>query len=51
MRRTASLGLQLVTDLARQVGGDVQIAPNGGTGVAFFVNFAPLVPAPLVMPV
>jgi two-component sensor histidine kinase len=50
-KRKNSLGLQLVGDLARQIGGELQITPNADRGVAFAVNFQVLEPAPLVMPV
>ena len=49
-KRKNSLGLQLVTDLARQLGGELKITPNQHKGVAFTVNFRVLEPAPLVMP-
>jgi two-component sensor histidine kinase len=48
-RRQNSLGLQLATDLARQIGGSLHIA-NEGKGVAFTVDFTTLAPVPLVMP-
>jgi two-component sensor histidine kinase len=50
-KRKNSLGLQLVGDLARQIGGELQITPNADRGVAFAVNFQVIEPAPLVMPV
>ena len=49
-RRHRSLGMQLVGDLAGQMGADLQIAPNGGRGVVFSLQFQPAAPAPLVMP-
>ncbi len=49
-RRKNSLGLQLVTDLAGQIGGSLNIAPNRDKGVSFTVNFMALAPAPLIMP-
>lgn len=50
-KRKNSLGLQLVTDLARQLGGNLEMAPNPGKGVAITVNFMLIEPARLVMPV
>jgi two-component sensor histidine kinase len=38
-KRKDSLGLQLVVDLARQLGGKLDIAPNLAKGVAFTVDF------------
>ena len=49
-KRKNSLGLQLATDLARQIGGALEIEPNQDKGVAFTVNFPAMEPAPLVMP-
>jgi two-component sensor histidine kinase len=49
-RRKGSLGLQLVTDLARQIGGTLEIAPNQDRGAEFTVDFQVMAPAPLVMP-
>ncbi len=45
-----SLGLQLVTNLARQLGGDLVIQPNPEKGVAFSVNFQVVKPAPADIP-
>jgi two-component sensor histidine kinase len=39
-RRAASLGLQLATDLARQLGGTLVVSPNPGGGARFTVDFA-----------
>ncbi|OIQ75266.1 blue-light-activated histidine kinase 2 [mine drainage metagenome] len=41
-RRTRSLGLQLVSDLVRQLGGTLDIGP--GPGALFAVTFSPQVP-------
>jgi PAS domain S-box-containing protein len=41
-RRAASLGLQLATDLARQLGGTLVVGPNSGGGARFTVDFAPM---------
>lgn len=49
-KRKGSLGLQLVTDLASQLGGALEIVPNHDKGVAFTVDFQVMEPAPLVMP-
>jgi PAS domain S-box-containing protein len=49
-RRENSLGLLLVGDLARQIGGELQITPNQDRGVSFTVIFLALEPKPLVMP-
>lgn len=49
-RRKGALGLQLVTDLARQIGGALEIAPNQDRGAEFTVDFQVMAPAPLVMP-
>ena len=49
-KRKNSLGLQLATDLARQIGGALEIEPNQDKGVAFAVNFQAIKPAPLGMP-
>ncbi len=49
-RRERSLGLQLAADLARQIGGALDISPNVDKGVAFTVEFKVLEPAPLIMP-
>lgn len=38
-KRKNSLGLQLADDLARQIGGALEIATNGDQGVAFSVDF------------
>lgn len=48
--REDSLGLQLVGDLSRQVGGTLTIAPTPEGGAEFSVVFKVLAPAPLVMP-
>ncbi len=50
-QRKNSLGLQLAADLARQLGGNLEMAPNPGNGVAITVNFMIIEPARLVMPV
>lgn len=39
-RRAASLGLQLATDLARQLGGALAFGPNPGGGARFTLDFA-----------
>jgi two-component sensor histidine kinase len=39
-RRAASLGLQLATDLGRQLGGALAMGPNPGGGARFTVDFA-----------
>ena len=39
-RRAASLGLQLATDLARQLGGTLVVGQNPGGGARFTVDFA-----------
>jgi len=49
-KRKESLGLQLVSDLARQIGGELEIAPNSDKGVVFIVNFRAVEPNPLQMP-
>jgi two-component sensor histidine kinase len=49
-KRKNSIGLQLVGDLALQIGGELMITPNQDKGASFTVNFQALVPAPLVMP-
>jgi len=49
-KRKNSLGLQLVGDLARQIGGELKITANEDKGVAFTVKFWAIEPAPLVMP-
>jgi PAS domain S-box-containing protein len=49
-RRQNSLGLLLVGDLARQIGGELQITPNPDQGVSFTVIFMAQEPKPLVMP-
>jgi two-component sensor histidine kinase/PAS domain-containing protein len=49
-KRQNSLGLLLAGDLARQIGGALQITPNGDQGVSFTVIFLALEPKPLVMP-
>lgn len=49
-KRKHSLGLQLATDLARQLGGELKITPNQDKGVAFTLNFQVIEPSPLVMP-
>ena len=43
-RREHSLGLQLVSDLAQQIGGKLVFASEAGTGTTFSVAFAPGVP-------
>lgn len=50
-KRKSSLGLQLVADLARQIGGELIISPNLDKGVSFTVRFQALEPVPLAMPV
>lgn len=50
-KRHGSLGLQLVEDLVRQIGGELKITQNQDKGAAFTVNFLAIEPAPLVMPV
>ncbi len=42
MKRGRSLGLQLVTDLVRQIGGRLDI--EGGSGAGFVVTFTPATP-------
>jgi PAS domain S-box-containing protein len=49
-RRQNSLGLLLVGDLARQIGGELKITPNPDQGVSFTVIFMAQEPKPLVMP-
>jgi PAS domain S-box-containing protein len=49
-KRKASLGLQLVADLAHQLGGELKITPNRDRGVAFTVNFPVTAPAVLAIP-
>jgi two-component sensor histidine kinase len=49
-RRQNSLGLQLVDDLSRQIGGSLRIRSAPGEGAAFSVTFKALAPAALVMP-
>jgi PAS domain S-box-containing protein len=49
-KRKNSLGLALVTDLARQIGGELSIQPNQDKGVAFSLDFQALEPAPLLSP-
>ena len=49
-QRKNSLGLQLAADLARQLGGHLEMGPNPGKGVAITVNFMIIEPARLVMP-
>jgi len=39
-RREHSLGLQLVSDLTRQLGGTLECCPGPGPGTAFCVSFA-----------
>lgn len=48
-RRVTALGLQLATDLARQLGGELQM--ESLQGARFSVVFKAIAPAPLVMPV
>lgn len=45
-----SLGLQLVSNLAQQLNGELSIAPNPNGGSAFSVNFQVKELVPLVMP-
>ncbi|MCV2368920.1 PAS domain S-box protein [Roseateles oligotrophus] len=49
-RRQASLGLQLVDDLTRQIGGTLSIRSAPGQGAEFNIVFKALAPAALVMP-
>jgi two-component sensor histidine kinase len=49
-KRKNSLGLQLAGDLARQIGGTLEITPNQNKGAVFTVNFRTLDPVPLAMP-
>lgn len=46
-RRKNSLGLQLVTDLASQIGAEVTITPNLDKGVSFSIDFRVIEPATL----
>jgi two-component sensor histidine kinase len=48
-KRKKSLGLQLVADLVRQIGGKLTITPNLEKGVTFAVNFNVIQPGPVVM--
>jgi two-component sensor histidine kinase len=48
--RARSLGLQLVDDLTRQLGGTLEITSQPGVGAAFSVLFTPVEPFALVMP-
>jgi PAS domain S-box-containing protein len=50
-RRKTSLGLQLVDDLSRQIGGVVAIASTPDQGAQFVVIFEAKAPAIMVMPV
>ncbi|MBT9493781.1 MAG: PAS domain S-box protein [Paucibacter sp.] len=50
LRRLQSLGLHLVDDLSRQIGGSLSIASTPGEGAAFSVRFKPAAPAALVLP-
>jgi PAS domain S-box-containing protein len=49
-RRLASLGLQLVDDLSRQIGGTLSIRSAPGQGAEFSIVFKALAPVALVMP-
>lgn len=49
-RRKASLGLQLACDLAKQLGGTLEMGPNSERGMASHLTFELIEPAPLVMP-
>jgi PAS domain S-box-containing protein len=49
-RRKTSLGLQLVSDLSKQLGGTLTIDSPAGQGAAFTVIFKPQEPAALLMP-
>jgi len=49
-RRSCSLGLQLVSDLARQLGGTLQTGHAPGGGARLSVRFALQTPAPAVTP-
>lgn len=40
-RQTASLGMQLVSDLARQINGTLQVESGSGSGAAFTITFTP----------
>ena len=40
-KRTKSLGLQLVSDLIKQLNGQIEIGGGPGTGAVFEVTFAP----------
>jgi two-component sensor histidine kinase len=44
-KRIGALGLQLVSNLAAQIGGSLDITPNQGKGVAFSVSFQLIAPA------
>ena len=48
-KRKSSLGLQLVVDLARQIGGELLILPNQNAGAAVSVDFQALAPAQLAI--
>ena len=43
VRRTQSLGMQMVTDLATQLGGTLAVGGNPGPGAEFCVTFTPIV--------
>ena len=45
-KRRNSLGLQLADDLARQIGGALEITTHQEKGVTFAVNFKALTPEP-----
>jgi two-component sensor histidine kinase len=49
-RRQHSLGLQLVDDLSRQIGGTLSIRSAPGQGASFSISFKALAPTALVMP-
>lgn len=49
-RRKGSLGLQLVDDLARQIGGTLAFESTPGQGTQTRVTFIAVSPVPLVMP-
>jgi two-component sensor histidine kinase len=50
-RRKISLGLQLAGDLAKQLGGALEIVGNPVNGVVVSVTFKAIRPTPLVMPI
>jgi signal transduction histidine kinase len=49
-RRKTSLGLQLVSDLTKQLGGSLTIESPPGQGAVFTVIFKVQAPVALVMP-